>query len=214
MDYSGCLKLCAWWEFSLSRHFQSIVEVGYLLFCGRTRKMTQYAATAVADIDPDSARLLLGYFLWFAKCDIIAEQWTSRARVIERSSWGSHLISHQVFCQKAKKEGSPFGEPLVAEMGFEPHDLRVMSPTSCQTAPLRDIMVPEAGVEPVRDKISRDFKSRASANSAIPASATVCSYTLLNYYSTMHIKCQYLFCKMSKKFLKRIDNSPKMWYHI
>ena len=99
---------------------------------------------------------------------------------------------------------------LVAEMGFEPHDLRVMSPTSCQTAPLRDIMVPEAGVEPVRDKISRDFKSRASANSAIPASATVCSYTLLNYYSTMHIKCQYLFCKMSKKFLKRIDNSPKM----
>ena len=40
---------------------------------------------------------------------------------------------------------------LVAEMGFEPHDLRVMSPTSYQTAPLRDIMVPEAGVEPVRE---------------------------------------------------------------
>ena len=57
---------------------------------------------------------------------------------------------------------------MVAEMGFEPHDLRVMSPTSYQTAPLRD-MVPEAGVEPVREKISRDFKSRASANSAIPA---------------------------------------------
>ena len=30
-------------------------------------------------------------------------------------------------------------------------------------------LVPEAGVEPVREKISRDFKSRASANSAIPA---------------------------------------------
>ena len=28
---------------------------------------------------------------------------------------------------------------LVAEMGFEPHDLRVMSPTSYQAAPLRDI---------------------------------------------------------------------------
>ena len=94
---------------------------------------------------------------------------------------------------------------MVAEMGFEPHDLRVMSPTSCQTAPLRDIMVPEAGVEPVRDKISRDFKSRASANSAIPAYATVCSYTLPNYYSTMTIKCQDLFCKMSKNFLKDID---------
>ena len=58
---------------------------------------------------------------------------------------------------------------MVAEKGFEPHDLRVMSPASYQTAPLRDILVPEAGVEPVRDKISRDFKSRASANSAIPA---------------------------------------------
>ena len=62
---------------------------------------------------------------------------------------------------------------MVAEMGFEPHDLRVMSPASYQTAPLRDILVPEAGVEPVRDKISRDFKSRASANSAIPAFVTV-----------------------------------------
>ena len=31
---------------------------------------------------------------------------------------------------------SPF---LVAGVGFEPHDLRVMSPTSCQTAPSRDI---------------------------------------------------------------------------
>ena len=40
---------------------------------------------------------------------------------------------------------------MVAEAGFEPHDLRVMSPTSYQTAPLRDIMVPEIGVEPTRD---------------------------------------------------------------
>ena len=39
------------------------VALGYLLFVDRTRQMTQYAATAVADIDPDSARRLLGYFL-------------------------------------------------------------------------------------------------------------------------------------------------------
>ena len=68
---------------------------------------------------------------------------------------------------------------LVAEMGFEPHDLRVMSPTSYQAALPRDMelclvregikMVPEAGIEPVRYKVSRDFKSRASASSAIPA---------------------------------------------
>ena len=40
---------------------------------------------------------------------------------------------------------------LVAEAGFEPHDLRVMSPTSYQAAPLRAILVPETGIEPVRD---------------------------------------------------------------
>ena len=43
---------------------------------------------------------------------------------------------------------------LVAEVGFEPHDLRVMSPTSYQAALLRDILfsrlVPVTGVEPVR----------------------------------------------------------------
>ena len=50
-----------------------------------------------------------------------------------------------------KKSNSFELDFLVAEMGFEPHDLRVMSPTSYQTAPLRDIMVPEAGVEPVRE---------------------------------------------------------------
>ena len=40
---------------------------------------------------------------------------------------------------------------MVAEAGFEPHDLRVMSPTSYQAAPLRDIkLVLETGIEPVR----------------------------------------------------------------
>ena len=49
------------------------------------------------------------------------------------------------FLPKAKKEDSFFNESLVAEMGFEPHDLRVMSPTSCQTAPLRDIWCRKPG---------------------------------------------------------------------
>ena len=44
---------------------------------------------------------------------------------------------------------------LVAEVGFEPHDLRVMSPTSYQAALLRDmnflpVVVPVTGIEPVR----------------------------------------------------------------
>ena len=49
--------------FSLLLHLKLIGEVGYLLFGGQTRQMTQYAATAVAGIDPDGARFLLGYFL-------------------------------------------------------------------------------------------------------------------------------------------------------
>ena len=84
-------------------------------------------------------------------------------------------------------------------MGFEPHDLRVMSPASYQTAPLRDIMVPEAGVEPVREKISRDFKSRASANSAIPANYDlVWSSLVLIYYITIKDKSQYLLAIFQK----------------
>ena len=87
---------------------------------------------------------------------------------------------------------------MVAEVGFEPHDLRVMSPTSYQAALPRDMkligirrgncstppplhrkMVPEAGIEPVREKISRDFKSRASANSAIPAYRLPCCLSII-----------------------------------
>ena len=70
---------------------------------------------------------------------------------------------------------------MVAGVGFEPHDLRVMSPTSYQAALPRDMkgkMVPEAGIEPVRYKVSRDFKSRASANSATPANQLL--YTTTN----------------------------------
>ena len=43
---------------------------------------------------------------------------------------------------------------MVAGVGFEPHDLRVMSPTSYQAALPRDIsvikVVPGTGIEPVR----------------------------------------------------------------
>ena len=58
---------------------------------------------------------------------------------------------------------------LVAEMGFEPHDLRVMSPTSYQAALLRDIWCrrPESNRHGM--KVPRDFKSRASTSFATPA---------------------------------------------
>ena len=116
---------------------------------------------------------------------------TRRSRHHARSTHHVPLAEHIV--PKTKSTSFEVLSFLVAGVGFEPHDLRVMSPTSYQTAPSRDIMVPEAGVEPVREKISRDFKSRASANSAIPAFATVICFTLRVYYITVLGNCQYLF---------------------
>ncbi len=62
---------------------------------------------------------------------------------------------------------------LVAEVGFEPHDLRVMSPTSYQAALLRDIWCRKPGSNRYEVLPSRDFKSRASASFAIPAFGTI-----------------------------------------
>ena len=44
------------------------------------------------------------------------------------------------FCMKKHLKSMISGVILVAEVGFEPHDLRVMSPTSYQAALLRDIV--------------------------------------------------------------------------
>ena len=76
-------------------------------------------------------------------------------RLFARPRFARGRITSKVVCahvtSEAKKESNPIGLLLflVAEAGFEPHDLRVMSPTSYQAAPLRD-MVPETGIEPVR----------------------------------------------------------------
>ncbi len=55
------------------------------------------------------------------------------------------------FALKMKKHPIGCFFILVAGVGFEPHGLRVMSPTSYQAALPRDILVPETGIEPVRD---------------------------------------------------------------
>ena len=69
--------------------------------------------------------------------------------------------------KKGKKKASVSMIPrlsLVAGVGFEPHDLRVMSPTSYRAALPRDILnsvgttvVPETGLEPVRYSRSTGF---------------------------------------------------------
>ena len=137
-------------------------------------------------------------------CSLLMREAHSTRRSRHHARSAHHLPRAEHIVPKTKKQPIGLLSFLVAEMGFEPHDLRVMSPTSCQTAPLRDIMVPEAGVEPVREKISRDFKSRASANSAIPANATVCSYTLLNHYTIWYSECQAFFQNSQKTFAKTL----------
>ena len=62
--------------------------------------------------------------------------------------------------------------------------------------------------------ISRDFKSRASANSAIPANYDRAFPTSPLYYITVASKSQYLLSLFSKKYVFRLDISVKMWYHI
>ena len=80
---------------------------------------------------------------------------------------------------------------LVAEKGFEPHDLRVMSPTSYQTALLRDIkLCRKRESNPYDTFVSRDFKSRASACSATPA-----------YISHISLKLYHRFSLLSTPFL-------------
>ena len=60
---------------------------------------------------------------------------------------------------------------LVAGVGFEPHDLRVMSPTSYLAALPRDMKFwcRRTGSNRHGDHSPRDFKSRVSANSTTPA---------------------------------------------
>ena len=58
---------------------------------------------------------------------------------------------------KRKKQSVWTAFVLVAGKGFEPHDLRVMSPTSYQAAPPRDILVPMTGLEPVRELLPNGF---------------------------------------------------------
>ena len=59
--------------------------------------------------------------------------------------------------EKTKKARKPsvYKPFSIAGVGFEPHDLRVMSPTSYQAALPRDILptdvMPETGLEPVRN---------------------------------------------------------------
>ena len=119
---------------------------------------------------------------------------------------------------QAKQKNSPLdcSFVLVAGMGFEPHDLRVMSPTSYQAALPRDmeneclrltVWCRKPGSNRYDTHVSRDFKSRASANSAIPAFHTrvyppdrVLLIGSPNYYTPKRGVCQPFFSQKANIF--------------
>ena len=79
------------------------------------------------------------------------------------------------------------------------YDLRVMSPTSYQAAPLRDIMVPETGLEPVRvlpHGILSPGRLPIPPLRHVPLSATLLFYHIL---ACMSIP----FCKNLSSFFDR-----------
>ena len=107
------------------------------------------------------------------------------------SNWGQtvcHMGGSVILRTRETLENVMFSRAfLIAGMGFEPHDLRVMSPTSYQAALPRDINFLENGSD-AGDRartgtglLPRDFKSRASACSATPA-----------YKASRSLECLYI----------------------
>ena len=86
--------------------------------------MTQYSACGGMDPDARNAIIYLERYFSVACSVHITEIMLFKFSLLQSMQKGTLL-------------GAFFA--LVAEVGFEPHDLRVMSPTSYQAALLRDI---------------------------------------------------------------------------
>ncbi len=88
---------------------------------------------------------------------------------------------------------------LVAGVGFEPHDLRVMSPTSCQTAPSRDKY--GAGSRGRTGTRNKSHGILSPGRLPIPPfrhATTYWSSTLLVYYIIYFYNCQYFLQDFEK----------------
>ena len=115
-----------------------------------------------------------------AQSDVMCSLLTREAHTTRPSRHHARSAHHvpraEHIVPKTKKQSNGLLSFLVAEVGFEPHDLRVMSPTSYQAALPCDIWYVgeenwcrKPGSNRYDTFVSQDFKSRASANSATPA---------------------------------------------
>ena len=93
------------------------------------------------------------------RSDVMCSFTRAAAHITRQSRHHARSAHHVPFAEhivpKTKKQSIGLLSFLVAGVGFEPHDLRVMSPTSYQAALLRDKLiydplVPVTGIEPVR----------------------------------------------------------------
>ena len=98
---------------------------------------------------------------------------------------------------------------LVAEMGFEPHDLRVMSPTSYQTAPLRDIN--GAGSRGRTGTRVESHGILSPGRLPIPPFRHKRPSVLLNYYIIYYSNCQAFLSLFLSYFC--VDNKTTGFTH-
>ena len=101
------------------------------------------------------------------------------------------------------------GFSMVAEVGFEPHDLRVMSPTSYQAALLRDIDFFRrcgAGDRGRTGTILSYHGILSPGRLPVPPHRRVAVSRLPKYYSTMAGNCQHLSVSFLKKFSSMFAN--------
>ena len=140
---------------------------------------------------------------------------TRRSRHHARSA--HHVPRAEHIVPKTKSTSFEVLSFLVAGVGLEPHDLRVMSPTSyhllhpaifsCMRADQHGFTdwCRKPGSNRYDTHVSRDFKSRASANSAIPACKTLvfrnCLYIItpkFGFVKPFSVFCSYFsfyFCR-------------------
>ena len=121
------------------------------------------------------------------------------ARFTERSSASFFMHRRCASLQPTQKGHLSVSFALVAEVGFEPHDLRVMSPTSYQAALLRDIKKIGAGNGNRTRTMLSHHGILSPGRLPIPPLRRF-GFSTPIHYTTLFFFCQYILRKIFQKF--------------